>query len=253
MCGKEFDVNIRTNIKKIKCLNCQKLYRLNEYQRKKRPCKLCGQLKCLRKDICKKGRLFTTLVKYFGFDETKIGTIEVYSEFDRVRDLLYKDYWESGLSTSDLIQKYTYPDIGNLGFVLTSLNIKRRTVTAGMIEAYIHGKMHQTKSQYPYKSCWYTTWNSKNVFLRSSYALDYAKQLDEQKIDYDVESLRIIYWNSQLQRQAVAIPDFYLRDTNTVVEIKSTYTYNEQEMKDKFEAYKKHGYKCKLILEGSEV
>jgi predicted nuclease of restriction endonuclease-like RecB superfamily len=54
-------------------------------------------------------------------------------------------------------------------------------------------------------------------------------------------------------KQRVAIPDFYLSESNTIVEIKSNWTYDEQNMKDKFKVYKEHGYNFKLILEGKEV
>lgn len=76
--------------------------------------------------------------------------------------------------------------------------------------------------------------------------------MDQKKIRYMVEDLRILYWDSQLQVQRVAIPDFYLPDSNEIIEVKSTYTYDPINMKDKFAAYKQHGYKCKLLLEHKE-
>ena len=63
---------------------------------------------------------------------------------------------------------------------------------------------------------------------------------------------RILYWDSQIQVQRTAIPDFYLPDSNMIVEIKSDYTYDEPNMKDKLKSYKKHGYDFKLILEHKE-
>ena len=56
-----------------------------------------------------------------------------------------------------------------------------------------------------------------------------------------------------LAKERVAIPDFYLPRTNEIVEIKSTWTYNKQEMNDKFEAYRNLGYIPKLILDRKEV
>lgn len=46
--------------------------------------------------------------------------------------------------------------------------------------------------------------------------------------------------------------DFHLTDSNTIVEIKSEYFYDEQNMKDKFQKYRELGYDCKLILENIE-
>lgn len=51
----------------------------------------------------------------------------------------------------------------------------------------------------------------------------------------------------------VAIPDFYIPSTNTIVEIKSTYTLDVQNMKDKVKKYKELGYDFKLILNHQEV
>ena len=47
--------------------------------------------------------------------------------------------------------------------------------------------------------------------------------------------------------------NFYLIDSNTIVEIKSEYTLNEEEMKDKVKAYRELGYNVKLIVNHNEV
>ena len=44
-----------------------------------------------------------------------------------------------------------------------------------------------------------------------------------------------------------------MSDLNTIVEIKSNYTLDIQEMKDKVKEYKNLGYNFKLILEHQEV
>lgn len=65
--------------------------------------------------------------------------------------------------------------------------------------------------------------------------------------------MRIQYFDTQKNKQRIAIPDFYLPETNTIVEIKSSWTLDIQNMKDKFIAYKKLGYNTKLIYEHKEV
>jgi hypothetical protein len=70
---------------------------------------------------------------------------------------------------------------------------------------------------------------------------------------YEVENLHIKYFDSIKKIYRIAIPDFYLPLTNTIIEIKSNYTLNLQEIKDKFYEYKKLGYNIKLILEHKEV
>ena len=87
-------------------------------------------------------------------------------------------------------------------------------------ESYLCGR-NKIHSSILYKQQWHTTWNNKKVYLHSSYELDYAKQLDDKQIDYDVESLHIKYWDSQQQRYRCAIPDFYIPSKHLIVEIKS--------------------------------
>ena len=76
--------------------------------------------------------------------------------------------------------------------------------------------------------------------------------MDSQKIPYKVEAkeTRTKYRDSELQRERVAVPDFYLPKTNEIIEVKSKYTLgNIQRMKEKFEAYQKRGFIPKLWLD----
>ena len=205
---------------------------------------MCGAIKgqCKHPDICRKHRLIPNLIKYFGFDETSIGTEKYYKEFDRVRNLLIEDYYDNNLSIQELCEKFNHYNYSNFTKILRSCNIELRLNSKSKTNSDSH-------TNYWYHQFWYVTWNNKKVFLRSDYEFDYAKELDSLKIDYEVEKLRILYWDSQLLRQRIAIPDFYLPETNTIVEIKSTYTYDKINMEDKFKAYKAHGYKYKLILD----
>ena len=111
-------------------------------------------------------------------------------------------------------------------------------------------KLHEIKNQY--KTGHHITWEGKKIFYRSSYELDFCNELDRNKISYDVEKIRIKYWDSILKKYRISVPDFYLLDTNELVEIKSNWTYDEQNMKDKIISYKENGYNVKLILEHIE-
>jgi hypothetical protein len=244
-CGKEIEVDKRASPKLCKCHECKKTY-----------CKYCGQKTCLRKDICKKYQIFPTLIKYFGFDKTKIGSINVYEEFEMSINLMKEEYFDNKLSLPEMSKKYKC-DFTILWKIFKSLNIKLRSRSKSVQNAIMLGIQKNNnifKDQFKkYQRGWYTTWNDKQIFYRSSYEIDYCKELDEKKINYEVEQLRILYWDSQLLKQRVAIPDFYLPDTNEIIEIKSDWTYDEQNMKDKFKAYKQHGYIPKLILEHIEI
>jgi hypothetical protein len=77
--------------------------------------------------------------------------------------------------------------------------------------------------------------------------------LDNKKISYKVEEIRLEYFDTLLNKKRVAVPDFFLPDTNELVEIKSDFTLDIQEMLDKFKVYKDSGYIPRLILEHEEI
>lgn len=243
-CGKEIEVNKRLDLSRAKCSECKRIKKLGK-------CKICGNDKksCKRPDICKKHRIFPTLIKYFGFDSSKIGSIEVYEEFERIKTILLEEYWIERLSLDDINIKYNYyGNLRNLSKILESIDVKRRCLSDANINSYLKNKQN-IKTSFIYKQGWHTTWNNKQVYYRSSYELDYCIELDSKQIDYEMEYLRILYWDSQKLTQRVAIPDFYIPSENKIVEIKSNWTYDEQNMKDKIKAYKQHGYIVDVILE----
>ena len=224
-------------------------------------CPICGRKRnnngLCDNDFCKQHNIqhFRSLIKYFGFDKSKLGTIEVENEFNRVRNILYDLYWNKSLSSSELANRFNYkstPTNITQKFFKKYLNIPVKSCKYAVMENYIEGRETISEYKNQYKQQWHITWNGKEVFLRSSYELDYAKELDKQQIDYNVEFKHIKYWDSQKQEYRCAIPDFYIPNTNTIVEIKSDYTLDEQNMKDKKKAYLELGYNFKLICEHKE-
>ena len=67
------------------------------------------------------------------------------------------------------------------------------------------------------------------------------------------EIIHIKYYDTQLNEYRCAIPDFYIPSRNEIVEIKSVYTLDIQNMKDKFKSYKELGYNCKCICDYKEL
>lgn len=106
-----------------------------------------------------------------------------------------------------------------------------------------------------YKHGWHTTWEGIQVYYRSSYELEFAKKLDSERVPYRMEykPTFTLYFDSQRNKSRVAKPDFYLPETRELIEIKSRFTYNTQNMVDKFKAYRQAGFRPKLILEGIET
>lgn len=223
-------------------------------------CKICGKeyANKSRTKFCSEkckhiNNFLPTLIKYFSFNKECLGTCYVFDEIDRIKNELIDLYWNKSLNGNDIAKIYNYPSCCNItGKIFKYLNIPVRSLSETNILNYLNGKLKTTVHP-KYKQGWHTAWNGKEVYLHSSYEFDYANELDKNKINYDVECLRLKYFNTEKNSYCCAIPDFYLIDSNTIVEIKSTFTLNVQEMKDKFFAYKKQGYDCKLIVNHQEV
>jgi len=165
---------------------------------------------------------------------------------------LKKDYFTDELSIIDMSKKYKI-NTQTLSEVFKRLNIPLRTPTQSGHIAAKNGKIkHNSTNSYPYKNGFHITWDNKKVHYRSSYELDYYKELDKIRIIYDVEKLRLIYFDSQKKKRRIAIPDIYVPSDNLIVEIKSLWTYDEQNWRDRLETYKKIGYNVKLIIGNSK-
>ena len=257
-CGKKKLVNKRSKTdwtcneckpKDTKCLICGSMYN-------KKYDKHCINEQCsnFRNGTTEKHKYMCLMsfVKYFGFDKSTIGTINVFDEIEKLKQKLIDLYHNQKLSGVELDTMFNYPS-HITQHIFPLLDIKTRTLDKAVINSYLTGRNKQNPINNQYQCGWHTTWNNKEVYLRSSYELKYAKQLDIQNIDYDVETLRIKYLNSKDNKYHCAIPDFYLKDSNTIVEIKSTYTLDLNDMIDRFNEFKNQGYNCKLILNNKEV
>lgn len=195
----------------------------------------------------------------FGLDINKLGTEQFVDEFYKCKQLLYNEYVINKLSPADIYKKYNCNEYINhsetLLHVFKLWGFNTRSYSDAVKECFLQGKLDipETGNKYQYKHGWHTTWNNKEVYYRSQNELDYAIELDNQQIDYDMECLRIKYFNTQTNSDGCAIPDFYIPTKNEIVEIKSLYTLDIQNMKDKFKAYKELGYNCKCICDYKEI
>ena len=254
-CGKTIYIKKNASTKTCICSDCR------SHKHKERKCIVCGSdtkdgtTFCSERCRVERRRL-KTYSKYFGLDLKKIGTPYIFREVETVRDRLYKDYWIENMTSGQICKKYNYPNIGNLvAKVFKYLGIPARDNSQATVLNWMTYSNMQKSLTTPtvYKTEWHTTWDGREVFLRSSYESDYAKELDSKQIEYDVECFRIKYFDTQREEYRCAIPDFYLKEQNMIVEVKSNYTYDEQNMKDKFKAYRELGYKTLLVLEHKEI
>ena len=278
-CGKEYMIPLNANKTTYICDECKnirkKLITTDNVRNKSKiehyikiknkyiKCKVCGREylkgeKC-ENFFCQKHSIqqFSSLIKYFGFNPNKLGTIEVEDEFYRIRNILYNLYWVEHKSSSEICKIFNYPNVSNLlDKPFKYLGIKHKTLSEAVVESYLMNRINPPSTNC-YNDSWHISWDGKEVYLRSSYEKDYAIELDNKKIKYEVEAKRIKYYDTIMRKFRCAVPDFYLPDTNEIVEIKSAYTLGGNEgiinLKDKFNEYTKLGYKCKLIIEHKEM
>jgi len=166
-------------------------------------------------------------------------------------DFLKKEYFVNQKSLNMLRDEYNI-QTNTLHFFFKKNGVDLKSLTESQIESIELGRNNPNYSSPRYKHGWYTTWDNRKVYLRSSYEFKYAELLDSYRIKYFVENKRIRYYDTIEKRERISIVDFYLPETNTLSEVKSSYTLDLQNMKDRVKAYKKEGYNFKLILDNKE-
>ena len=173
----------------------------------------------------------------------------MFDEWNRVRDLLEELYWGEEKSSTEICRIFKYPSSTNLvAKIFKYLAIKPKSTSEATYLNYKNGTVNPPHS-FSYMHGWHTTWDNKQVFLRSSYEFKFAKYLDKLRIHYDVEVLRIEYFDTINRCKRIAIPDFYIYDEKLIIEIKSGYTLDIQNMIDRAKEYITQGYDFLLFLE----
>lgn len=214
-------------------------------------CKHCGRLLNSSKgehSTCLECRKYLKLSLY-----GKLGFVDgsLKSRYDRSVQLLKELYFEKKLSSLEIWER-TGVNFRTLRDLFRENGLHTRDLSESNRVALLKGVRRPTSS-IQYLHGWHKTWEGMDVYYRSSYELKFAQELDSKKVPYRVEEVRLPYYDTQTQSTRVAVVDFYLPNTNELVEIKSKYTLNIQNMKDKFKAYREAGYIPKLIVNGEEV
>lgn len=256
-CKNVFNAKIQLSASKAKCDICREkdaIVRssgIKMYVRRTTNCKWCGQeVKGYKvHPQCRYIKKIYTSLKHF--NDIRVGTVYCAEDIEGAIDILKNEY-QNGTSVPHICEKYGYPDPGTLSaFMKRNLNMSLRSASAAGREAYKQGRLTPSDSQ-QFQCGEHITWDCKTVRYRSSYELDYYKILDLQHKRYEVEPFRIQYYDTIKCVIRTAIPDIYLIDENKIIEIKSKYTYDAQNMKDKVKAYHTHGYNFTLILDKEE-
>jgi len=189
---------------------------------------------------------------YFGFDQSVLGSLAAYKEYDRVKDALFVDYWDDNMTLLSMGEKYNYPQGSNIEKILTRLGMSYRNRSdAAKLSTLL--SRSSPKGNYRHKRGMHAGWDGTQHFFRSSYEEDLMYDMDECMIQYGTETVRIAYWDSVLCTDRIAVVDFHLPEYNVLVEVKSEYTLNHINMHDKFISYRKQGYTPYVLLEKERV
>lgn len=210
-------------------------------------CNFCESEIPKKKSCCENCKPFIQNIKLF----KKLKTYKENVRLDELNKIalekLYEEYFVNKKSKLVLMKEYGLMSNTIYNFFKKN-GVTLRNLSESVLLSHEESRTF-VKSDVRYKQGYHTTWDDKQVFYRSSYELEYAKKLDEQKISYEMESLRIRYFDTQKNKERIAIPDFYIPSTNTIIEIKSDYTLDEQNMLDRVREFKNF----KLILENKEM
>lgn len=169
------------------------------------------------------------------------------SEFKKLQDKISELYNTDMESMVTLMKLFNIPSSKTMYTLFKHLDIKARSLSEATSNANLCNRREAFSNKF--HNYQHTSWNNEKVLLRSSNEINFAKELDENKVLYKVESLRIPYFDKTKNKLRVAIPDFYLPESNTIVEVKSTYWLVEEEMKNKRDKYLELGYSFKLCLD----
>lgn len=89
--------------------------------------------------------------------------------------------------------------------------------------------------------------NGKIINFRSSWEKEVVIFLDKSKIEWMFEPFMIDFWSEEKGRNSFTIPDFFLPDFNTIIEVKADNLLREKFTLEKINAIKKSGFNFVLI------
>lgn len=211
-------------------------------------CKYCGKEIDNKSYICQECKPYVFRIKTFKKFGLNSGSLS--DRYEKLKEIIYQLYFENNESLNYIAKLYKV-DLTTIYKVINNEFGYCRNISEGIHAAIKNGRYIQsTPINYRFISGKHVSWDNKIYFYRSSWEDDYMKKLDENKINYQYEPFKIEYYDTTKGIYRFAVPDFYLPDTNEIIEMKSYYTIKNhvQEMKDKFNEYSKQGYVPKLLL-----
>lgn len=244
-CGCEIIINKHASIKNCVCDKCKVINTSKTTNKSKNIkgdniCKFCGRDSGL-KTTCEECRPYVYRLKTFAKFGLNTGTLK--ERNDEMCRILYNEYYLNKKSTCQIEEErgVSHQSIQN---VLNRELSGCRCLSESVCNAIQNDRTSYIKGEH-------ISWEGNVYQYRSSWEEKFMCELDQKRIKYRYEPFYVKYFNTTKNKFMFACPDFYLIDSNEIIELKSTYTYigEEQNMKDKFKAYIELGYKPKLLLD----
>lgn len=209
-------------------------------------CQYCGKLIPQKGSCCDECYQYIRRVKTFNKFGLTTGPLK--NRYDEFLEILYNEYFILKHSLRQIYSIYKV-DTGTLWKYIKINFGDCRDQRNGVLLAIEDGRLTPNNSN-KFVTGVHISWDGVKYNYRSSWEVKFMKELDENKIPYKYEPFSIKYYNSNKKSFRIAFPDFYLPESNEIIELKSSYTLGSiQEMKDKFKAYKDLGYIPKLLLD----
>ena len=277
-CGESFVASIHAPYT-MKCDKCKQEEKLKDYISpelglRRRIRKDKGQGILSSKNYENKSKVKVCLYKYQYEENTLIGKFErsgafkqkaktlkklgfnfenpdVREEFLKIQEFLITEF-EINLKSANQIEQEN-----NLAQnVLTTryfemFGIEKRNASEATSNAHFLGKLAPPQKPGGHTGIfgYHLDWEGNSHYYRSSYEEDLAKKLDERKIKYKTEVLRIKYFDSKKGIYRTGVPDFYLPEKNVIIEVKGLRFYDPENLKDRKEALNKLGFTFYVYLE----
>lgn len=216
-------------------------------------CKYCGAITKKQSSVCSNCKPHVYRLKTFFKFNLLSGPLQ--ERYNKLKEIIYQDYFINYYSLSMIAESYNV-DIDVIYKIINKEFGGCRNSSESLLLAIKEGRIDlrndsSTLKNYNFISGKHKSWDNKIYSYRSSWEDKYMTELDNQKIRYLYEPFIVEYFDTKRNIIRYAVPDFFFPDTNEIVELKSSYTIKGQvqEMKDKFESYKKMGYIPKLLLD----
>lgn len=180
----------------------------------------------------------------FNFDND-----DVFEEYKKIQQMLVTEYFIKQGSMLTIMKEFGIPSTRTLDILFREFEIQARNLSESTLLSIENKRSDPVKNMKCLKRIWHSTWDGKQVLLRSSHEQTFAEYLDKWQITYEVECFRFRYFDKDKNCYRIAVPDFYLVKQNRIVEVKSCYWFNEQNMRAKATAYRDLGFQFSLFLD----